>query len=73
MTTTPIHSWNIPLSEVGPIYPFVGHEMVLVVLAVIAWISFHIWQIRHEHSVLNKQAQDILERLEADAAEEEVN
>lgn len=65
MTTTPIVSWKVPLTEIGPIYPFAGHEIVFVILASIAWIGFHIWQMRHEDNALRQEAREIAERLKA--------
>lgn len=65
MSTTPIVSWKVPLAEIGPIYPFAGHEIVFVILAVITWIGFQIWQMRHENAALQQEARDIAERLKA--------
>ncbi|MEM9627460.1 MAG: hypothetical protein AAGA21_14580 [Pseudomonadota bacterium] len=48
MSTTEITSWAVDLSTVGPIYPFVGTEMLWFVLGLVFWIGFHIWQIRFE-------------------------
>lgn len=48
MSTTVVESWAVDLAELGAIYPFVGSEVLLVVLTVIAWIGWHVWQMRHE-------------------------
>jgi len=51
MSTTEIDSWQVDLVEVGPIYPFVGIEMILVIAAIVFWIAFHIVQIVQENRV----------------------
>ena len=30
MSTTPVESWAVELADIGPIYPFVGSEVILV-------------------------------------------
>jgi hypothetical protein len=54
MSTGNFANWDGNLLEIGPIYPFVGWEGLMVVLAVIFWIGWHIMQIRME----NKQVED---------------
>jgi hypothetical protein len=49
MSTTEVTSWAVDLATLGPIYPFVGTEVVWVVLGVIFWLAFHIWQVRFEN------------------------
>jgi len=49
MSTGSFENWDGDLTLLGPIYPFVGSEMFMVVLAVIFWIGWHIWQIRMEN------------------------
>jgi len=41
-------NWDGDLTAVGPLYPFVGSEMVLVLIALVFWIVWHIMQIRME-------------------------
>jgi len=48
MSTTEVTSWAVDLSTIGPIYPFVGTEMLWFVLGLIFWIGFHVWQIGFE-------------------------
>ena len=48
MSTTEITSWAVDLSTVGPIYPFVGTEMLWLILGLIFWVGFHIWLILFE-------------------------
>lgn len=46
--TTEIASWAVDLSTIGPIYPFVGTEVLWLLIGVFFWLGFHIWQIRFE-------------------------
>ena len=48
MSTTPVETWAADLAEIGPVYPFVGSEGLMVVLCAAAWIGWHVWQIRQE-------------------------
>jgi len=49
MSTGNFANWDGDLTQLGPIYPFVGSEMLMVILAVVFWIGFHILQIRMEN------------------------
>ncbi|GAB5470195.1 MAG: hypothetical protein Kilf2KO_32250 [Rhodospirillales bacterium] len=48
MSTTPVESWAVDLNTLGPVYPFVGLETVLVIAAVIFWIGWHVIQLSME-------------------------
>ncbi len=48
MSMTNVDSWAVDLTTIGPIYPMVGTEGLLVVLGVVFWIGWHIWQFRFE-------------------------
>lgn len=49
MSTTVMQTWTAAdLSQIGPIYPFVGSEVVLWILGLIFWIWFHWTQFRIE-------------------------
>jgi hypothetical protein len=48
MTTGNFTDWSGNMLDLGPLYPFVGWEGFMVVLALIAWIGWHILQIRAE-------------------------
>lgn len=53
MSTTPIETWaGADLSQIGPIYPMVGTEMVLVIAGVLFWLAFHVLQARIERREL---------------------
>lgn len=41
-------SWAVDLANVGAIYPWRGLEIVMVIVALAAWIAWHVLQIRQE-------------------------
>ncbi len=43
-----IDSWAVDLTTIGPIYPMVGTEVILVILGFVFWIGWHVWQFRFE-------------------------
>jgi uncharacterized membrane protein len=49
MSTTQVETWaGADLSQIGPIYPFVGTEFILVLVGLAVWIGFHIIQMKIE-------------------------
>ncbi len=50
MSTTPVDTWAVDLADVTVIYPWVGTEVAMVWGAIILWIIWHIWQVRHENA-----------------------
>jgi hypothetical protein len=43
-------TWAVDLADVGAVYPWIGWEVTMVIVAVAAWILWHILQIRQEDS-----------------------
>ncbi len=50
MSTTPIETWAVDLADVTVIYPGVGYEGIMVVVAVALWLAWHVWQVKHENA-----------------------
>ncbi len=48
MSTTPIDTWAVDLADVTEIYPFVGWEVLMTIVAVALWIGWHFWQCKFE-------------------------
>ncbi len=55
--TTGIESWAGTISEIGPIYPFVGSEVLLFIIGVVTWIGWHIWQSINETRTYEEEKQ----------------
>ena len=47
-STNGMTDWAVDLADVGPIYPFQGTEVILVILAVVFWVGWHVLQMRKE-------------------------
>jgi len=56
MNTGNFTSWDGNLMDIGPLYPFVGAEGLMVVIGVIIWVGWHILQIRAESRQLEEEA-----------------
>lgn len=68
MATTEVTSWAVDLSTLGPIYPFVGTEMLWLVLGLAFWIAWHIWQIRSESRVYREDLARLRSPADIEAA-----
>ena len=55
MSTTPLDSWAVDLAEVTNIYPFVGSEMIMAIVAIVLWIAWHIWQAKFENRTYREE------------------
>jgi hypothetical protein len=59
MSTGNFANWDGDLTQLGPIYPFVGKEGLMVIIAVIFWIGWHYLQIRMENRSHDSSAVDL--------------
>jgi hypothetical protein len=57
MATTSIDTWALDLADVTLIYPWVGTEAVMAVVAIVLWIGWHVWQIRTENAIYEEERQ----------------
>ena len=57
MSTTPIDTWAVDLADVTLIYPWVGSEVAMFWIAVVLWLAWHIWQVKHENAEYADQVQ----------------
>jgi len=49
MSTTPVETWvGTDITTLGPIYPMVGSEVLLVVIGLVFWFGFHVVQYQIE-------------------------
>lgn len=59
--STGIETWK-NLSEIGPIYPFVGAETFLVIVGLVFWIGWHVLQIHAEREHHEKAIKEFRKR-----------
>jgi hypothetical protein len=52
-----ITTWTGNVTEIGPLYPFVGTEMLMVVAITAFWIVWHIMQLRAESREFKEDAE----------------
>lgn len=57
MSTTIVETWRgTDLTQLGPIYPFVGSEFILWIIGMVFWIGFHVLQARIENREMEADA-----------------
>ena len=59
MSTTIVTTWATDISQLGPIYPFVGSEFLLLGLGLVFWLGFHILQAKSENKSLSKEESNV--------------
>ena len=42
MSTGNFTDWNGAMADLGPLYPFVGWEVFMVIVLLVAWIVWHV-------------------------------
>ncbi|HYD07334.1 MAG TPA: hypothetical protein VEC60_16480 [Reyranella sp.] len=57
MSTGNFENWDGTMTDLGPLYPFVGWEGLMVLLLVVFWIAWHIAQIRMENKKHEQEVQ----------------
>jgi len=60
MSTGSFKDFAGSIIDIGPMYPFVGYEVLLFIAGLLIWLVWHIWQIRLE----NKEYQEELTYIE---------
>ncbi|MFZ2508904.1 MAG: hypothetical protein WAW79_10595 [Steroidobacteraceae bacterium] len=59
MSTGIFSDWGGAMMDLGPLYPLVGWETVMVILLAVFWVGWHVVQIRGE----NRQWEEETRRL----------
>ena len=59
MSTGLIESWGGKISDIGPMYPFVGAEFLLFIVCLVLWIVWHIVQIKGENKQLMEESKNV--------------
>jgi len=61
MNTGSFSDWSGAMFDLGPLYPFVGWEMAMVIVLAIFWVGWHVGQIRAESRYLADKARVLRE------------
>lgn len=62
MNTGEVNDWNGNVIDLGPLYPFVGWETVMVILLLASLVGWYVVQIRSEHREHEREARMLRER-----------
>ncbi len=49
MSTGSFENWAGTITDIGPLYPFVGTEMLWFILGLVFWIWWHVVQAKREN------------------------
>ncbi len=49
MTTGSFQNWAGNIADIGAIYPFVGSEVLMWIIAIVLWIAWHVVQAKREN------------------------
>jgi hypothetical protein len=52
-------NWDGNIADIGPIYPWVGSEVAMVIVAFVFWIGWHVVQLRMESRRFDEQARTL--------------
>ncbi len=66
--TGPVESWTAQPEILGAIYPFLGWEGLMILMTVVFWVSWTVWQLRTESEEYARIAQAVRETGELTAA-----
>jgi len=57
MSTGSFENWAGNISDIGPIYPFVGSEVFWWILGLALWIAWHIIQATRENRIYQREVE----------------
>ena len=52
-------NWDGNIADIGPIYPFVGAEWLMVILLLVFWVAWHVVQVRSETRQQEEEARHL--------------
>ncbi|MDH3412302.1 MAG: hypothetical protein OEM98_07445 [Gammaproteobacteria bacterium] len=55
MSTGNFENWAGNISDIGPIYPFVGSEVFLWILGLVLWIAWHVIETKRENRTYEEE------------------
>ena len=60
--STGIENWDA-IKEISTLSPFAGTEVTMTVIAVVVWIGWHVWQMKHENNAYDEQTAKLKDNL----------
>ena len=58
-STGPIDSWNVDPTTVGPLYPFAGWEIAMVIACAAFCVAFMVWKFKTENAKYAAKAEQL--------------
>jgi hypothetical protein len=55
MSTGSFENWAGTITDIGPLYPFVGTEMLWVILGLAFWIWWHVVETKRENKTYEEE------------------
>ena len=55
MSTGSFENFAGTITDIGPLYPFVGSEMFMFILGVVFWIWWHVVQTKRENKLYEEE------------------
>ncbi len=68
MSTNGYENWAVDLAEVGPVYPFQGLEVPMVIVGIAFWLWWHFAQMRAESKELKREVDEYSDKKAVEAA-----
>jgi hypothetical protein len=59
MSTGNFENWDGNVLDLGPLYPFVGFEGLMVIILIAAWVAWHIAQMVGENRELDERVRQL--------------
>ncbi len=66
--STGLETWTANLNEVGPLYPFVGTEVLLAIIGIASWVIWHIIQIKAENKIYSDEEKTFSDKTKLENA-----
>jgi len=70
MSTGNFDNWDGNMLDLGPLYPFVGSEGLMVVVLVVLWVAWHVAQMIGENRELEDRQRQFKDRAQLQKAVE---
>ena len=73
MSTGNFPNWDGNVLDLGPLYPFVGSEILMVIVLIVLWVAWHLLQMKGENDELDHRVAHFRQHGELQKALERVS